>query len=162
MSLITDRLGHQYEFRSIREADLDQIHEIEKSAYQQPWERRLIEDSLQAPMTYSKALFTPQGAVAYAIYQVVFSEGHLLNLAVAPGSQKRGLGEKLLDMILDDSRDRGAISFFLEVRPSNEAAIHLYQKKSFKPLMTRERYYSDGEAALIMVVDLARIEADSR
>jgi len=141
------------ELKSLRELHLEAIYEIEKQVYEEPWSKELLGESLKAPMTYSLALFRSKDVVAYAIYQVVFSEGHLLNLAVHSDFQNQGVGSKLLDCLLEDSQRRGALNFFLEVRPSNQIARKLYEHRGFRPLMIRERYYANGEAALIMVLD---------
>lgn len=143
------------EFRFLDGNQLDQIYEIEQKVYPEPWSRNLMYESLEAPMTHAKGLFLDQvGLVGYGIYQVVFSEGHLLNIAVDPQWQRKGFGEKLLFELMNDVKGRGGSSFFLEVRPSNEPARKMYEKNGFRSLMVREKYYSDGEAALIMVKDL--------
>lgn len=141
-------------FRPLDIQDLEQVVGIESEAYDDPWSRELLSQSLGAPMTYTLARFEGSICQAYAIYQVVFSDAHLLNLAVAPKHQRQGLGNDLLSRIAQDCFRRGAHSFFLEVRPSNLAAIKLYQKNGFRKLMVREKYYPNGEAAFVMIADL--------
>lgn len=143
------------ELRTLRLEDLSRIVAIEKAVYDDPWSERLLQESLTASMTHTLGYFDQSGnCAAYSIYQVIYTEGHLLNLAVAPDRQKQGVGSKLLDDILKDSGRRGAFSFYLEVRPSNQAARRLYEKKGFRSLLIREKYYSNGEDAIIMVNDL--------
>lgn len=142
------------EIRPLTESDIDSVYSVEREVYDSPWERKLLSDSLKAPMTYSVGFFKNSHCFGYAIYQVVFSEGHLLNLAIPLEVQGRGYGGGLLEEVLKDSRRRGALSFFLEVRPSNKIARKMYEGRGFKSLMTREHYYPDGEAALIMILDL--------
>jgi len=160
MSLIFDNLQREHSLHPLRVKDIERVYEIEVDVYTEPWSPDLLEDSLKAPMTYSLAIFDQQLCVAYGLYQVVFTEGHLLNLAVARDYQGFGLGSALLDKILEDSSRRGAASFFLEVRPSNRGAKALYQKRGFQPLMLRDSYYRDGEAALIMILDIQRWEKE--
>lgn len=143
------------EQRYIQPADLDGVFSIESRAYADPWSRDLLEQSLTAPLTHSMAFFEEGVCRAYAIYQVIFTEAHLLNIAVDPSFQAKGLGKKLLEQVMQDSHRRGAESMYLEVRPSNETARKLYEKKAFRLLLVREKYYSNGEAALVMVADLA-------
>lgn len=38
----------------------------------------------------------------------------------------------------------------LEVRASNHAAIHLYEKEGFEIVGSRPRFYNDGEDAILM------------
>lgn len=153
-----EQLG--YELRVLKDSDLDQIHKIEEEVYDDPWSKDLLGESLQAPMTYSLGWVSGGQCVAYSIYQVIFHEAHLLNIAVSKASQAKGLGSELLEAALADSEQRGALSFFLEVRPSNLKARKLYEAKGFKSLMEREKYYADGENALIMVLDLLARKAD--
>lgn len=143
-------------FRPLREKDLPQIFSIEKAVYDEPWSEDLLRESLKAPMTHHLGVFEDKRCRAYGIYQVIFQEAHLLNLAVAPESQGQGQGRRLLKKIIEEIKAQGAFSFFLEVRPSNTRAIQLYESLGFRVLMTRDAYYSDGEAAYIMLADLLR------
>lgn len=142
------------ELKALTPKDVDSMFEIEKKAYFDPWTRGLLEQSIGAPMTHTLGAFENDGLWGYSIYQVIFNEAHLLNLAVDPVHQKRGIGKKMLEAILSDCKQKGAESMFLEVRPTNEAARALYEKRGFKVLMVRERYYSNGESALVMNLDL--------
>ncbi len=134
---------------------LDEMYAIELAVYTDPWSRKLLEESLQAPMTHSLGLFSSEDKVmAYAIFQVVLDEAHLLNLAVHPEFQGRAYGSRLLDQVILEAKKRGSKSFYLEVRPSNDRARKLYENKGFRMLAVREGYYSNGEAALVMFLDL--------
>lgn len=141
-------------FRALRIENVDAVVEIEKTVYEDPWTRQLLEESLSAPMTYTLGLFKEDLLGGYAIYQVIFSEAHLLNLAIRSELQKRGYGQKLLSKVLEDIQKRGALHFFLEVRPSNILAQKLYERNGFRILMRRPKYYSNGEDALVMIKDL--------
>jgi len=144
--------------RPLKGDDLPQVQTIESSVYEEPWSPHLLSQSLTAPMTHTLSFFEGELCVAYAIYQVIFTEAHLLNIAVRKDSQRHGYGGQLLDLVMLDSYRKGAFSLFLEVRPSNRAAIDLYQGRGFKMLMTRERYYSNGESAFVMVKELSEVE----
>ncbi len=142
------------QIRPLSEADLDPIYEIERTVYDDPWTRDLLGQSLSAPLTYVSGLFDKNELIGYAIYQIVYTEGHLLNIAISRSHQKKGKGNWFLDVIMREAERKGALNFFLEVRPSNMSAIHLYEKKGFRRLTIRERYYSNGESAIVMVADL--------
>ena len=51
------------------------------------------------------------------------------------------LGKKILNKIIEKARDSDVIKIFLEVRPSNSAAISLYEKKGFFKIAYRPNYY---------------------
>lgn len=146
----------EIERRELRAVDLPRMHEIEEAVYADPWSRSLLEQSLVAPMTHAWGLFEADRLIAYAIFQLIVDEGHLLNIAVDPERQGQGLGAFLLDSVIQTVEMRGGRRVFLEVRPTNDRALRLYESRQFMPVTLRERYYSNGESALVMCRDLGR------
>lgn len=146
---IRDAGSLEYEILAFTRARLDEVFQIEKKLYPEPWSPQLFKESLEAPMTYGLLLSWQGACVGYAIFQVVFHEGHLLNLAIDSNYQNRGLGSAFLDVVLEESKALGASHMFLEVRPSNQPALRLYRSKGFQQLAVRPNYYADGEDALI-------------
>ncbi|MFN3265192.1 MAG: hypothetical protein ACK42C_09885, partial [Aquificaceae bacterium] len=53
-----------------------------------------------------------------------------------------------------------AKKFILDVRRSNLRAIRLYQSLGFKIIYERQGYYSDGESAFVMSLDLEEENGD--
>jgi len=86
-----------------------------------------------------------ESAVGYSILSVVAGEAHILNLCVDPKFRQLGYGEQLLDELLSRARDMEVREIFLEVRPSNDTAIGLYRKKSFRLIASRPAYYQARE-----------------
>jgi len=83
--------------------------------------------------------------VGFALYRLVAGEGELLNLAVDPQWRRRGVASSLLEAILGEAE-----LWHLEVRVSNQGARELYLAKGFIEVGRREKYYADGEAAVLM------------
>ena len=72
-----------------------------------------------------------------------------MNIAVDPPLRRRGIATTLLERLLE--RAGPGQEYTLEVRPSNEPAIRLYERFGFRRAGTRPRYYQDtGEDAVIM------------
>ena len=95
--------------------------------------------------TYPSLVAKVNGRVAgFALYRVVAGEGELLNLAVDPGLRRSGVGRTLLAALMPL-----APLWHLEVRAGNVAAIGLYRFLGLEQVGRRERYYGDGEAALL-------------
>ena len=138
-------------------ADLDDVAEVEGQIYPFPWTRGNFADSLHAG--YSCWLVRDSGGrlQAYAIVMLALDEAHLLNLSVARDAQRAGLGWRTLQWIADVSREHGARTMLLEVRPSNPAAQRLYERYGFQPIGVRRGYYpaQDGrEDAIVMRISL--------
>jgi len=82
---------------------------------------------------------------------MMVDEAHIVTIAVRKTHRHQGLGELLLQHIIDLSRRLRARYVTLEVRESNSAAQALYLKYGFTRAGTRRKYYQDnGEDAVIM------------
>jgi ribosomal-protein-alanine N-acetyltransferase len=77
----------------------------------------------------------------YCIMSVGAAEAHVLNLCIADDFRRQGLGERLLTHMLEIARQKNVGAVFLEVRPSNQPAISLYEKVGFNQIGTRHDYY---------------------
>ena len=83
-----------------------------------------------------------------------FQDGaEIQSLAVAPKCRGQGIGTYLLMMLIDAVKRRGLKTIILEVRPSNTAAIKLYENFGFQVVDRLKNFYLD-EDALIMLRDL--------
>ncbi|EJN58343.1 hypothetical protein HSB1_37600 [Halogranum salarium B-1] len=80
--------------------------------------------------------------------------GHIKDLAVRPESRGQGVGRSLLERALTTLFVDSTALVKLEVRESNDPALDLYRDVGFEPMRRVPRYYDDGEAALVMVLDL--------
>jgi ribosomal-protein-alanine N-acetyltransferase len=146
--------------RPMREADLPAVMAIEQRAYAFPWTQGVFRDCLLANHP-SWVLVEGGHIIGYAVLSVAADEAHVLNLCTAPEMQGRGHGRRLLRALLQLARGRGAHRVFLEVRPSNAAAIALYHDEGFNEIGRRPRYYParDGrEDALVMALELLAAE----
>jgi [ribosomal protein S18]-alanine N-acetyltransferase len=81
-------------------------------------------------------------------------DAEILNIETSASHRLQGLAQSLLDEALAWARQNQRQAMWLEVRAGNEAAIHLYRKAGFVQISTRQRYYSDGEDALVMKYSL--------
>lgn len=93
--------------------------------------------------------------VGYVLFWHVVDEIHLLNVAVAPMARRSGIGRTLVEAVIAYARAHAAAKILLEVRASNVAALALYTRLGFARFNVRERYYSDGEDGIEMVLELA-------
>lgn len=89
--------------------------------------------------------------VGYGGLWLTVEDAHITAIAVDPAQRGKGIGELLLNALIDQAYDLGAKQITLEVRVSNTIAQRLYLKYGFQAAGTRRRYYTDnGEDALIM------------
>lgn len=153
MSARPDLCADSATLRTMRPADLDAVLAIEQRAYEFPWSRNIFQDCLLAGY-YCRVLARPEGLVGYTILSTAAGEAHILNLCVDPQVQRCGFGSQLLAGLLAYAGEAHVDRMFLEVRPSNLAAINLYHRAGFVRLGLRKAYYRTAvgrEDALVLV-----------
>lgn len=151
---------HDVEFQEMRETDLDQVIAIEKKSFVAPWSKRLFRETLAFPHSFNLVMRkkVDNKIAGYANFYLIRDEAHMLNIAVAPESRKKGYARLLLTHAIEALREKGAEVFFLEVRESNEDAINLYVKLGFTMIGRRKKYYTEtNEDALVMHL---KVESD--
>ncbi|MCP3848972.1 MAG: ribosomal protein S18-alanine N-acetyltransferase [Gammaproteobacteria bacterium] len=122
------------------EFDIEPVMAIEKEAYEFPWTVGIMSDCLK--VGYHCYVYEVDGVVrAYLIYSTVLDEVHLLNICIDKSFQNKGYGHFFLNWLIDQAREAGSKTLYLEVRASNLAAIHLYEKMGFNELGIRANYY---------------------
>lgn len=137
--------------RRLTYADLPQVIAIERRAFPAPWSLAMFVLELSKPAGICLAATGDDGRiVGYLICSRYDTVWHIMNIAVDPELQGRGLGAALLTRLLEEVGDESA-RYTLEVRQSNTAAIRLYERFGFRAAGMRRRYYQDnGEDAVIM------------
>ncbi len=142
--------------RRMVEDDLPAVLAIEQAAYPCPWSEGIFRDCVRVGYL-CRVLVAPEGIVGYGLVSMGAGEMHVLNLCVHPTHRGQGLARRLLIWLLDEAHQTGSGYAFLEVRPSNPAAIQLYDSLGFAPVGVRPGYYQavDGrEDALVYRLDL--------
>ena len=146
----------QLQYRRMRSADLAEIARLEKSLYEFPWSLGNFRDSVTAGYD-CWVVAHGEIVIGYAILMVALDEAHLLNFAIAPEWQNQGIGRAFLTHMIEVAREAGAQIVYLEVRPSNTSARHLYRKMGFQQIAIRPEYYparSGREDALFLGLTL--------
>jgi len=130
--------------RSMARDDLALVSDIERRSYEFPWSHGVFRDCLLAG--YSCIVIERDDTVAgYSILSIAAGEAHILNLCIEPNLRQLGYAERLLEEVLAYARRADVGEIFLEVRPSNEAALALYRKKGFRQIAYRPAYYQARE-----------------
>ncbi|MBI3019603.1 MAG: ribosomal protein S18-alanine N-acetyltransferase [Deltaproteobacteria bacterium] len=131
--------------------DLPKIDVLEKQSFPDPWSLALFEELLENPSQNLYVARKEKDIVGYVAFWKILDEVHILNLCVAPGQRREGIGSQLLQFCLNQYSTEEVSLFSLEVRQSNRAAQSLYQKFGFEIKTIRKNYYPNHENALIMM-----------
>jgi len=138
--------------------DLEHVMRIELAMYPFPWTRRIFEDCLR--VGYRCHVGEIDGNFAgYGVMSTGAGEAHVLNLCVAGEFQRQGLARDILSLLLDEADKLEVRDVFLEVRPSNIAAITLYEQMGFNQVGLRKDYYptKDGREDAIIFASSLRL-----
>lgn len=143
--------------RPMNTLDIDRVHEIEKSAHRAPWSRDILRDCVLVGYdcrVLEQIDFRGKHIEGYIISRLSEREYHILNLCISEKQQRKGLGKFILKTVLASLNSGGlADSVMLEVRPTNQAAISLYEKFGFVHSGMKRNYYKDTngtEDALVL------------
>lgn len=147
--------------RRMKYDDLAAILAIEQQVYNYPWSEGIFKDCFTAGYR-CWVCEDLENILGYCILSLAAGEAHIMNICVDPQEQKQGVGRKMLEHMLDYARLSNSQSIFLEVRPSNAAAIALYDSMGFNEIGTRKGYYpgeNGREDALMLAMDFTHFEA---
>ena len=140
----------------MQEQHLDAVAAIEADVFLDPWSRTMFFQDLQAGHGQSFAAIKDETVVGYVNAWIVCDECTINRIACRRKNQGGGIGAQLLRRLIDAAVQRGAKTFYLEVRMSNTAAQQFYEKAGFVKTGLRKAYYPDTrEDAVLMSMTAA-------
>jgi [ribosomal protein S18]-alanine N-acetyltransferase len=143
-------------FRAMTPADVPHVAAVERAVYPFPWSEGIFRDCLR--VGYLCRVAENDGEiVSYGIVAMGAGEAHILNICVAGHVRGRGIGRRMMQLLLERSLQAGMQDVFLEVRPSNPRAIALYQSLGFHEVGRRRAYYQaevGREDALVLKLSM--------
>ncbi|MDR3203553.1 MAG: ribosomal protein S18-alanine N-acetyltransferase [Deltaproteobacteria bacterium] len=138
----------------LNSAHLAEVSRLEGLCHPDPWTCESFISEFEADFSVAFGLFEGQNLAAMIFFWLIPPENHLLNLAVDPLFQRRGLGSRLMKVMIKVSSEAGCRNFFLECRENNLPAQKLYQGFGYRLSGVRKGYYQNGEDALVMRLNL--------
>lgn len=136
--------------------DAEAILAIDRACFAEPDSLETVKAQLSDSSVAVKLCELDGTIVSYCSALSVLDEVQIINVATLPKYTSNGYAYKVLCSLLDDAKARGAISASLEVRVSNAAAIHVYEKAGFVNCGIRRGFYKKpAEDALVMVARIS-------
>lgn len=135
----------------MNESHIDEIAELEKICFSDPWSVNSIMSELNNPLSLWVVAMEQSNLVGYVGSQSVMGWADMMNIAVSPDYRRMGVGKQLVEELICRLKENQVTCLTLEVRASNEPAITLYQKLGFVQVGRRPNYYRNPkEDALIL------------
>ena len=144
---------------------LEELEKLERICFSRPWSRKMLAEELE---NQCAAFLVAEDSVSgrvlgYAGLMVVADEGYITNVAVFPEYRRQGIAAQILQVFLQFAAANHLAFLTLEVRPSNAAAIALYQGFGFEEVGRRKNYYDlPKEGALILTKYFETGEAEQQ
>lgn len=150
-------------FRKMTTDDADAVAELDFKSFgeRDAWSR---EDFFSAALNkrFEFIVAEKYGKIIACAGAEIFSDGaaEVDSLSVDPDYRRRGIAKILFIKLINAVLKRGATVVVLEVRPSNKAAIKLYDSFGFQIVDRVKNYYGD-EDGWIMAREFQRSNYES-
>ena len=118
-----------------------QIAALEAVCFSDPWSEGSVAAELDNPLSCWLVCQENGEVLGYVGSQTVLDQSDMMNISVAAEARRRGIAQALIQALTAQLKTRGSRSLSLEVRPSNAAAVALYQKLGFTQVGRRPNYY---------------------
>ena len=133
--------------------DIPAVAALDQACFSVPWSAQSFRAELENPITVYFVACAGEKIAGYCGFWQVADEGHITNVAVLERYRRQGVGSRLVARMKQYARTAGLTLMTLEVRPSNRAAVRLYEKYGFSAIGRRKNYYQKpAEDALIMTM----------
>lgn len=137
--------------KTLTEEYVDAVCVLEEEAFSMPWHREsFLEMISNENACYLVGVFEGQVVASCGLRNIV-GDGEITNVVTSGSMRRKGIGRQMLLKLMEEGINMGVEAFTLEVRKSNQGAIHLYESLGFVTEGIRKNFYEDPvEDALIM------------
>ena len=131
--------------------DFPGIQLVETQCFSLPWPDGVLRNLIFGSSRYCYVAEKDGNIVGYVGFLQVLDEGHIFNVAVLPAHRRQGIGDLLVQKVIEHGINNLLNYLYLEVRESNSSAIALYEKHGFVSVGHRNNYYDKPiEDAVLM------------
>ena len=131
--------------RDCTPADLLSVVAIEQQSFDNPYSLYVFKKYLRATFLVAEDRQTITG---YIIAVRIGAKTLIFSLAIHPKHRRKGYGTALVQAIM---QQLPSTVLEIQVRPSNNDALHFYPTLGFERQYILPHYYANGEDAIIMI-----------
>lgn len=141
-------------FTKMTLSDLDEIENIFDTDFPSSWKISTLKSELMNESSKYIVVRSDNEIVGFAGVWFSVDDAHITNIVVKKSFRNMGIGSKLLEKLIDLTKENYKASLTLEVNTKNTYAQKLYNKYNFKNLGIRKKYYNGTDDAFIMTLYL--------
>ena len=127
--------------RKMEPKDCKGVFEVEQACFSVPWSFHSFQTLFDYDGNHYLVAEESGKIIGFIGLMVIGEEADITNVAVLSEYRKNGVGASLVESIITLAKEKNITKIMLEVRSSNESAIHLYEKYGFFFLCKRKNYY---------------------
>ena len=166
------------EIKKDQQQYISEIAALESDIFPDPWSEKSIRDTLENPQARIWAIISRQAPpcscastspehagkpqlLGYVIFYYVLDEGESARIATSPKHRRQGVAVRLLEKMRAFSYEQNITRWLLDVRISNETAIHFYKAAGFAKDGVRKNFYANPpEDAILMSCEVETSGSD--
>ena len=166
------------EIKKDQQQYISEIAALESDIFPDPWSEKSIRDTLENPQARIWAIISRQAPLCscastaqehagkpqllgYVIFYYVLDEGEIARIATSPQHRRQGVAVRLLEKMRAFSYEQNITRWLLDVRISNETAIHFYKAAGFAKDGVRKNFYANPpEDAILMSCEVETSGSD--
>ena len=131
-------------------SDLEEIHHILVSDFDDFWNYSLLKDELENSNSKYIVAKSNNEIIGFAGIKIFIDTADIMNIVVKKSWRNHGVGSLLLDNLIFLCKNLHLNSLSLEVNSKNISAINLYKKFEFNQIHIRKNYYKDSDAIIML------------
>ncbi len=142
---------NQIVIRPMTKEDVPAVSRLEEAVFSMPWSPDAFLDMVEREDSLYVVAVAKEEPIGCCGVTNACGDGDINNVVVDEAWRNRGVGRKMLEVLMEQGREIGIENYTLEVRVSNAPAIHLYEKLGFVSAGIRPGFYDKPrEDAMIM------------
>ncbi len=138
------------EFVPMKEEYIEELVVIEEQCFNSGYAKKTFLKELENKLAIYIVAVDEKSVLGYIGLWNICGEADIIDVAVHKDFRRKGIGEGLIQNMLNKCREIGISEVNLEVRKSNIAAQRLYEKMGFARVGLRKLYYENSEDAILM------------
>lgn len=135
-------------------SDLDTISNILESEFDDFWNYNILKQELENKNSIYIVAKKSNNIVGFGGIWKSIDDVHITNIVTKKTFRHQGIASKILEKLINITKDLNFSSITLEVNEHNLNAIKLYEKFNFENLGRRKKYYNNSDDAIIMTLEL--------
>jgi len=121
-----------FEIRWMIRRDMDEVLEIENAVFDAPWQESDYVKRLRQRNCIGMVVDDGKRVVGFMVYELHRKKLHVLNLAVHPDWQGKGLGRSMVERLAEKLSTQRRMRIVLEVRETNLNAQQFFRHCGFR------------------------------